>query len=310
MRSIVSLVIILFLCYVGFLVWQKLEPEDRKAVKRIGGKFLRTAVVEGKKAAAAVKKGLKDDEQGTKAELIAAAAQLPPTMTCPADGSTLLVVRYGDVIVGEATGDKATTVTVHSCYMDKLEVTNEQFKQFLDATKHPWKGKWVKVVEKGLIWKEKVLVETETYAEEMAKLPVVNVSYGDAQAYAKWAGKRLPTSYEWEAAARGTDGRAFPWGNEWDAKKCNASGSEDGHEKLAPVGSFPSGASACGCLDMAGNVIEMAEAVGGAVVIKGGGWTRDAVECKTWGQAVIQADERSHDMGFRCAAATPKAKAK
>jgi len=101
-----------------------------------------------------------------------------------------------------------------------------------------------------------------------ANHPVVNVTWHEARAYCQWltgvwraVGRigaaeeaRLPSEAEWEKAARGTDGRAFPWGDEWDALKCNAS--ETGLGGTSPVGMFPGGASPCGCLDMAGNVWE------------------------------------------------------
>jgi formylglycine-generating enzyme required for sulfatase activity len=90
--------------------------------------------------------------------------------------------------------------------------------------------------------------------------PVVSVSWGDAQRYCAWLTEitghvnRLPTEAEWEKAARGTDGRLFPWGDEWDATRCNTV--ESGREATVPVGSHASGASPYGVLDMAGNVWE------------------------------------------------------
>ncbi|MBE9565839.1 MAG: SUMF1/EgtB/PvdO family nonheme iron enzyme, partial [Proteobacteria bacterium] len=116
----------------------------------------------------------------------------------------------------------------------------------------------------------------------LKNFPVVLMSWEDARAYCEWAGGRLPRELEWEKAARGTDGRIFPWGNEWDRAKCRnfqgitgrsyASESEwlsafqawlGGHDWVregpAAVGSYPSGASPYGCQDMAGNVVEWCE---------------------------------------------------
>ena len=85
--------------------------------------------------------------------------------------------------------------------------------------------------------------------------PVVNVSWDDANSYAQWAGVALPTEAQWEKAARGTDGRIFPWGNEWDANKCHCSKTQfEDAKSTAPVGSFPAGVSPYGVQDMAGNV--------------------------------------------------------
>lgn len=92
------------------------------------------------------------------------------------------------------------------------------------------------------------------FPPEEANLPAVNVSCEEAAEYAAWLGKRLPSEQQWEKAARGEDGRLFPWGNEWDGERVNSA--ESGRRFLTPVDAFPAGASPYGCLNMAGNVWE------------------------------------------------------
>jgi len=138
-------------------------------------------------------------------------------------------------------------------WMDKTEVTVGQYRSFCKATgrtmpEAPASG-----------WQD--------------NYPISGVTFEDAQAYAKWSGGRLPTQAEWEKAARGTDGREYPWGNKWDVstirrcnfadKNTNYEGSDkeadDGYAATAPVGSYTRGASPYGCVDMAGNVWEYCE---------------------------------------------------
>ena len=137
------------------------------------------------------------------------------------------------------------SVYLDAFYMDVYEVTNAQYKRFMDATGHEKQKDWV---ERG----------NPEYS--LPNQPVVGVSWHDAKAYAEWAGKRLPTEAEWEKAARGgLVGKRFPWGDEdpdaGGTYRANYTGSADGYIYTAPVGSFaPNG---YGLYDMAGNVDEL-----------------------------------------------------
>ncbi|OHB99286.1 MAG: hypothetical protein A3G70_01475 [Planctomycetes bacterium RIFCSPLOWO2_12_FULL_39_13] len=130
-------------------------------------------------------------------------------------------------------------VYLDAFYIDKYEVTNEQYKKFVDKTGCQIPRCW------------------NDARFNRPNQPVVGVTWEDAVAYAKWAGKRLPTEAEWEKAARGTDRRLWPWGNKFDKTKCTVWESQDaGLRETTPVGKYDNGKSPYGCYDMAGNVWE------------------------------------------------------
>lgn len=132
------------------------------------------------------------------------------------------------------------TVNFSRFAMDEIPVTNAQFAEFLKAARYrPTHGeKFLKHWQNGV-----PPVDREDH-------PVVYVDLDDARAYARWAGKRLPTEEEWQYAAQGPDGRKYPWGNEWETGRCN--NGETG--ATTPVRAFPAGKSPLGCQDMCGNV--------------------------------------------------------
>ena len=110
--------------------------------------------------------------------------------------------------------------------------------------------------------------------------PMVNVTWHDANAFAKWAGCRLPMEREWEKAARGTDGREYPWGNTFDPERCVCSVVKK-RSSTAPVGSSPAGVSPYGCLDMVGNVWEWCEDwydYDRRRVLRGGSWVNNNID--------------------------------
>ncbi|MGV8121672.1 MAG: SUMF1/EgtB/PvdO family nonheme iron enzyme [Candidatus Xenobiia bacterium LiM19] len=178
---------------------------------------------------------------------------LPSVMHNKKDGAETVLVPAGEFLMGSPSGEGSDSecprreVYLDAYHIYKHPVTNGQFASFVKETGYDAEGDWKKYALPG----------KENH-------PVVAVTWNDAQAYCKWAEGALPTEAQWEKAARGTDGRNYPWGNTWDDSKCNwyrgpkVAGMANlyGGRGTTPVGSFPSGVSPWGCLDVAGNVWE------------------------------------------------------
>jgi formylglycine-generating enzyme required for sulfatase activity len=238
---------------------------------------------------------------------------LPATKINLRDGAEMVLVPAGEFLMGSKDDDKLADdnekpqhkVYLDSYYIYKTEVTVAQFRKFCHATRRksmPEKPVWG--------W--------------IDNHPIVNVSWNDAVAYAKWAEVSLPTEAQWEKAARGTDGRIYPWGNEWDvAKYLNDNNSKVGTKS---VGSIPAGASPYGCQDMAGNVWEfcndwydpeyykiaplnnpMGPETGKDRVLRGGSWVSysggsNRGACRGY---YGPGDYYYFSIGFRCASPVP-----
>ncbi len=184
---------------------------------------------------------------------IAAQSLIPRVKVLPREALVDIVkVPKGPFLYGEM---RVREVVDHDYWIDTYPVTNEKYRAFIVADGYGNQAYWS---SEGWKWKTKnnITVPERWNDNERNKAdhPVVGVSYYEAEAYAKWAGKRLPTEREWEKAARGEDGRKYPWGEEFDKSKCNSSEAEIGH--TTPVTQYLKGVSPYGCYDMAGNVWE------------------------------------------------------
>ena len=192
----------------------------------------------------------------------------PSVLVHPRDGVVMIYIPAGPFTMGTNTGWKDASpehqVELPGFYIDKYEVTISQFRRFVadGGLTDPR----LYQTEQGRIIFQNEGFQPRFWPEQLNQednLPMYGVRYFEALAYCKWAGKTLPTAQQWEKAARGTDGRLYPWGNEWDSSRVNAledavaSGVAGDYPKLpAPVDAFPAGASPYGVMQMAGNVLE------------------------------------------------------
>lgn len=198
--------------------------------------------------------------------------------------------------------DSATVIKMKRYYMDRFPVTNKDFLTFMMETsyKPADPGNFLKHWENGNI------------PQGQEDYPVVFISLEDAKAYAKWAGKRLPTELEWQYAAQGIDGRKYPWGNDFHGTKCN-----NAFGQATPVDAFPKGKSPFGVEDMVGNVWQLTndEYDNGSykfVIIKGGSFYKpissiwylqggaQPINHRQMLLRISQSLDRSETVGFRC----------
>ena len=201
------------------------------------------------------------------------------------------------------------TVTLAPFFLDRTEVTNQQYAAFVAATKRAPPANSFDPARLTL-WRD------GRAPPALAQHPVVNVTWDDARSYCAWAGKRLPTEAEWEWAARGPEGRLWPWGNDFDQQRANTQ--ERGRGGTAPVGADPGNASWVGALDMGGNVWEWMSSLRWPYpydptdgredparprprAIRGGSWTDPASSAHTSGRNQFDPTLANINIGFRCA---------
>ena len=208
--------------------------------------------------------------------------------------------------IGRLKGGEMVFVPDFDFYIDKYEVTNAEYAEFLNAAGNreeqgvPWlyvKSHMALIEEKKVGFVAKKGVEGH---------PVVEVSAHGARAYCRWAGKRLPLAAEWRQACEGKQELRFPWGDIFEKDRANTYGTKDGYARTAPVGSFPTGASPCGAMDMGGNVWEWTESADGVeFYMHGGSWVNGGKMARCSFKASASGGQHAyiygHSVGFRCA---------
>ncbi len=215
------------------------------------------------------------------------ATGLPLTRTNSIDGSELILVPAGAFQAGseyDRRDNPPRALELESFYLTRYAVTNEQYAKFLAANSDAAKPEY---------W------DVERFNQP--RQPVVGIGWSEAQRYCEWAGLRLPSEWEWEKAARGMDGRLFPWGGEEpDETRANYSG-----DQPTPVGSYGNGAGPYGHLDLAGNVFEWTSSLyqedSEWRTLRGGAFISEAEYLRASIRYDYRPAPRLYYVGFRCA---------
>ncbi len=228
------------------------------------------------------------------------------------DGAPMVLVPAGEFTMGSDEGDDDEhplhRVFLDRFYLDTFEVTNGRFAKFVEAiqSEPPW----------GFADQETPVVQADR--------PVRWVNWMDAMGYCLWAGKRLPTEAEWEKAARGTDGRTYPWGNEPPTPAHAVFGLKEGAETVSPIGNHDKGTSPYGVHDLAGNLYEWVTdwyddafyapaptsnprgpGEGTAKVQRGGSYINQPYRLRATFRTKGDPTEHDPHVGFRCAQDAP-----
>ncbi len=180
-------------------------------------------------------------------------------------------------------GEEGASREIAGFRIDRYPVTNADYEAFVEATGH----------RPPLYWPDGRM------PDELSDHPVVGVDYFDALAYARWKGKDLPYEDEWERAARGTDGRLYPWGDETEPTEANTA--RLGLKTTTPVPWYPMNVTPEGVHDLCGNAWEMTHspAKGGGIVLRGGSWFDFALYSKGWFAQGSPPETRNGTIGFR-----------
>jgi serine/threonine-protein kinase len=247
--------------------------------------------------------------------------RLPPLAGGGARG--MVFVTGGPTMLG---GDshaswplRAQRVHVDDFYIARLPVSCHQYLHFVnELAKDDLEAARRRVprrfAEGGAIFDELEgefsIPQTDAFGEKWdPNWPVFGISAADAEAYCAWRGERdgvryrLPTEQEWEKAARGVDGRFFPWGNHWEATFCRCAHSMPGRPSPAPCGSYVQDTSPFGVMDMAGGVADWTatETHAGDRICRGGSWTQLEVNARAASRHIAASDSVSPAIGFRLA---------
>jgi formylglycine-generating enzyme required for sulfatase activity len=354
--SIIVIVVFLVLLIAGSLIYQKSVEKDRKIEEKKAAEPVRiTKEVEDERREVEIPKEPEIPEEVVPVEKpeptepIAVAPVTPPVSTpdCIADSPKvtrqrssaspegMVYVPGGVFTMGSSTdtghADEGPVhgVCLSGFYMDKYEITNAQFEKFVEATGYVTDAEKNASPEDVHTWRHPYGPDSD--AQDMPNHPVVCVNWNDANAYAKWAGKRLPTEAEWEKASRGTDGRIYPWGNltlmgasaniadKSAGLRWSDNSVDDNYKMAAVVGSFPDGKSVYGVEDIAGNVWEwcydwwgknyyaaspsqnpIGPEIGEFRVIRGGSWFYTADGARSAQRMYFRPLGTSNAIGFRC----------